>query len=172
MATLRGAEVTVDAIVHKLRQGMPARVAQINIEKDDGIVITAPANEQYYTSGQGDSAVVAPFFVVVEGPSEFDGEGPHSFIIGGQYLVSIVEEDADRSTLGRKMQRQVRAIIETLWDDDPKEALAHPADPDAPNVAYDLVPVRTFPGPVFDDDTPSTWRGIYRVLFQAKQLEN
>jgi hypothetical protein len=49
------------------------------------------------------------------GPAQWTGEGSHSFSdVSYDVCVYILEEDLDRQVLGRRVQRQARAIIETL----------------------------------------------------------
>lgn len=174
MTSLKLGEEIIDAMVAKLKDGLDARCAQINLEKSDGIEIHGPLLEgggardgtNYYTSGV--SAIPqAPAIIVAEGPMERDEEqteGPHSFVGRWEIGVFCLEEDADREILGKKLQRKARAVVETLWDDPPAQRLD--------NSAYYLMPLRTQPGNVFDpDDQRQTYRSFYVVLFEAKQLE-
>lgn len=166
MVALKLSEVIVDAAIAKLRNGVPARAAAITVEKDDGIVIEAPADSDIYPFGAPGPIQKAPVYIVTpfgESPM-YQGDGPHGFIYGDQLAVMILEEDLDRERVGRKLLRQQRVVIETLWDDAPREALD--------GSAFTLEPVRHILGPTFEptDDT-SSWRAYLIQVFRVQQQE-
>lgn len=169
--TLKLGEQIIGEVIAKLKAGYSARAAVINQEKNDGIVITAPRSSggpswdgsDYYRGGI-EQLADTPAVMVAEGPMEPDAdtEGPHSMVTVTQFLVRVVDADASREQLGLRLQRHVRAIVETLWDDPPMERLT---------TAHRIVLVRTEPGPVFDPDQQDRWRSYYDIVFAAEQFE-
>lgn len=167
MANLKLAEPILDAVVAKLQAGVGARIAAINALDTRGIIVKTPENGDYYVGGAGGGIPRAPAIIVTDSPSdgEAEAEGPHSFIWQGEISVFVVDEDTDRQVLGRKLMRLARAAAETLWDDNPKEALA--------GSAYHLAFVREEPGPVAQpEDETQYWRSWRYVTFRCWQLEN
>lgn len=155
-------EPLVEAMVEKLKLGMPARISQINAELTD-MVMAAPADGSYFT-GRVLDFPLTPAVFVMEGPARFAPEGAHGLRTEFDILVYVGESDQNGQLLARRLQRQVRAVIETLWDDEPREALA--------GSAYNLHPIRTTPGTVFEpSSTDTSWRAFYVVVFRAEQLE-
>lgn len=172
MTSLKLAEPLIDAIILKLKGGMGARVATINAEDTLGIVLTAPRTTggssidgSDYFRGGIEMLAMTPAIMVCEGPTTVlpDTEGPHSMITGTEILVRVVEGDTSRERLSIRLQRQVRAINETLWDDDPRERLD--------GSAHRISLVRIDPGPVFDPDKTNPWRSYSDVIWLAEQLE-
>ena len=166
MATLKLGEVVLDAAIAKLKAGYANRVSEINTEKNDGITITAPDTTDFYLGGVSEIPR-APAVIVTQLPTQEDAEqeGPHSFIWVGVVGVYVLEEATDRQQLARKLQRQIRAVVEILWDDSPQEALS--------GSAFMLKFVRDDPGPVSDPtDDSSFWRGFHSAFFRAHQSEN
>lgn len=163
--TLDLAETVADALIAKLQAGMSARVAAINAARNDGIVVAAPDASAYYVGGLPGIPPPAACIVVTElGAEDFEAEGPHSFVAPIQMLVWIQEVDTDRSTLARKLWRQAQAVTETVWDDDPKEALS--------GSAFHVRPLRRVPGPVFSpEDGRSMWTGHMGVVFLCRTFE-
>lgn len=162
---LRLGETILDAALDKLRNGLGARISQINAEHDD-LQLKTPATADFYFYGVSGGIPSAPAIVVSPLPSEdeAESEGPHSFIYQMQFVVVIYEEDTDRGLLGRRLQRQARAVLETLWDDEPKERLT--------DSAFHLEFIRDDPGPPADvNNETSMWRGMHIVVFRAKQSE-
>ena len=165
MTSLRLAEVIVEAVKAKLQQNMPNRVSEIN--QDQSLPQLAPElqipdNSSYYTSGLA-AIPITPALIVAEGPARFTDEGPHSFITQTNIMVWILEADPDRQKLGKRLQRQARAVIESVWDDSPQETLL--------GSAFRIFPLRTVPGRVFEPEQDDTWRGFYAVEFIAQQTE-
>jgi hypothetical protein len=164
---LRLGETIIDAAIAKLVNGAAARCAAVNAEKNDQITIEAPAQGDIIPFGSPAGPLQkAPAYVVTtfgESPV-YQAEGPHGFVYGEQLAVMILEEDPDRQRVGRKLLRQQRAVVETLWDDPPREALD--------GSAYTLQPVRHVPGPTFEptSDT-SAWRSYLIQIFVAQQME-
>jgi hypothetical protein len=171
VVSIKGGEVLVDALVAKLKAGIPARLNLINAEYDDGLSLDAP--KAFYTSGL--SAIPeAPALIVAEGPMNVDPEleTPHGITTDTMLGVYILEQDPDRQLLGKRLQRQARAVQEAAWDDAPQEQLVAVNGPRSGQVcAYKLMVEGTQPGRVFDPDTDDSWRGFYLVTFRATQLE-
>ena len=164
MATLKLTETIADAIIAKLKAGLAARCTAINAEKADGITIAPPDTNDYYPGGPGVLIPVRAVIAVTEHSGETGEEGPHSFIYTADIGVWILETDADRPTLARKLWRQARAVTEVLWDDTPREALT--------GSAYTLKPAGQRPGRTFEpSDEITVWSGWYGVLFRCRQLE-
>lgn len=161
--TLALSEAIMDAAITKLRAGLAARVAVINAADTAGVTITTPAS--FYLGGAGPLAPQEPAVIVTELPSQdYSEEGQHSFIFTTDLFVAVYDMDTDRQVLARKLLRQARAVVEVLWDDDPKEALT--------GSAMHLRPVRHAPGPVFEPtDDRTLWSALYGVVFRAVQLE-
>ena len=172
---LKLGEVICDAATAKLQAGMSARVARINAQASDFQLDDIP-NDRYHLGGIPHAGLPSgPAVIVAEGPMEIapDTEGPHSFIAQTQLFVIVYADDASRATLDRKLKRYLRAVIETLWDDPPMQKL----DGASPNgigtaAVFNLVPLRTRPGPTSEPDTESTaWRSWMGVIFLAEQVE-
>lgn len=174
MTALKLAEPLVEAVKTKLQKEMPARIAAIN--EDTTIPPLTPPlgtadDTGYYTSGLTVDPPRQPFYVIAEGPMELGdtGEGAHSLVTATEIRVFIQEADPNREQLGKRLTRQARAVLESVWDSDPKEALAKA---DGSPLAYRIVPLRTEPGPVYDPDKPgSLFRAWYLVTFLAEQIE-
>jgi hypothetical protein len=160
---LRLGEYTVELIKSKLQANMPSRVAAIN---SDG---TLPALDPplsvpvaYYTSGL-ESIPDSPALIIAEGPASFSEEGAHTLTLDIEVGVWVLEADPDRQLLGKRLQRQTRAVIESLWDSAPQEQLSP--------IAYRMFPTRTQPGRVFEPDQVDAWRGFYLTIFNVQQIE-
>lgn len=168
--SLQGTEPIAQAIITKLQAGLTARIATINAEFTD-LTITAPT--VFYVGGFPNGlAPEQPTIVITELPSDEFGEtgaeGPHSFVYTPQIGVFVYELDTDRQNLTRKLWRQSRAVRETIWDDDPPQAL----DLAGGSRVYDIRPIRVIPGPVFDVNNDQTlWTALYGVIFRARLLE-
>lgn len=170
MANLKLGEQLVELVVAKLKAGMAARITTINADATlqayarGDFQLDTPKASSYYTSGLS-TIPEAPAIIVAEAPAEFGEEGPHSFLTRTQIAVWILEQDPDRQRLGKKLQRQSRAVMETLWDDDPKEALV------SGGWAFRIFPTRTQPGRVFEPTEEDSWRALYLVLFVVQAQE-
>lgn len=162
MASFKLGEVIVDAIVAKLRANLAGRVEAVNLEKSDGLTIQAPGDLDYYTSGVT-SLPAAPAVIVAEAPSTFRREGGGGLISHTDVNVWILDQDVDRQSLGRRLQRLSRAVIECLFLDEPAQALT--------GSAFTLYPLGTTPGKVFEPQSSDEFRGFYLVTFRAEQLE-
>lgn len=161
---MRGGELVVDAAVAKLKAGLSSRISAINSEKADGIIVAIPNGEDYYVGGVTLLAR-APAIIVTVGEAIHAGEGAHSLITDYELIVFVVDEDADRQALTRKLWRLSRAVTEVLWDDAPQEALI--------GSAYMLRPDREEPGPTERiDDDQAMFRSGRSVVFTATQSEN
>lgn len=165
----QGAEVIVDAIVAKLKANMPQRAAAINTERADSILIEPPADGDYYTAAVR-TLGRAPAVLVMEGRTGLrtGAEGPHELMTDTRLAVYVYDEDGDEQRLGRKLQRQASAVVESLWDSDPKEQLAS-ADG---LVAWRLIPVESTPGAAFEPEGDGApWRAFYLWVFLASRIE-
>lgn len=164
--SLKLGEVAVDAALAKLKTHLPARIGQINAEKDDGLVIAAPSDADYYPFGVSEIPRYPTVVVTQLATSdEHEAEGAHSFIWVADIAVALFDADPDRGKLGRRLQRLARAAIEALWDEAPKEALQ--------GSAFHLRFVRDDPGPVADPQlTGETFYvGSHLIVFRAQQSE-
>jgi hypothetical protein len=168
MTSLHGPEPLIDALLAKLQGGLAERLAQINAEATDNIVLSTPQAADYYIAPI-DQLPVAPAIIAAAGPAQWAEEGAHAFITSYDVTIYVLEEDPDRQVLARKLQRQVRAIIETVWDDEPREALANPDG--GQSLVFRIRPRTTVPGRVFEPDSGDSWRAFYLVIFQASMFE-
>lgn len=160
-------EVMIDAAIAKLVNGAAARCAAVNAGKNDSISVEAPAQADIIPFGSPAGPLQkAPAYVVTtfgESPV-YQPEGAHGFMYSDTIAVMILEEDPDRQRVGRKLLRQQRAVIETLWDDHPREALA--------GAAFLFQPVRHVAGPTFEPTHDvSQYRSYLIQLFTARQQE-
>lgn len=162
MTSFRLGEVYCDLVVAKLKAGLPARIATINAEKQDGIVLLSPSDENYFTSGI-ESLPVCPAIVVAEGPSRFSLEGGQSLMVSPLIGVYCWDCDVNRQNLGRRLQRLSRAVVETIFLDPPAQQLD--------SGAWRIEPSRTIPGRVYDPEQSDTWQSFYIVEFAATALE-
>lgn len=173
-ARLKLGEVLTESMIAKLQQYMPGRAQAINqfFGNQDITQIKAPANENYHGGRVSDVAVV-PSIYVLEGPSKFAAEGQHGLMTETEMLVYIADADQTGPLLAKRLQRQCAAIIESLWDDEPKEALIVQSGPfSGITSAFRLWPQRTIPGSVFEPDAEHEWKAFYTVVFNARQVEN
>lgn len=169
MASLRLDEVVVDATIAKLQAGWATRAGQISAEKDDGIVCVAPDASLFF-KGRMPQLPDWPACFVLAGPAAFREEGPHGMISTLELYVWVCESDETGPLLATRLMRQARAILEVLFDDDPKEAL-YVAGSDTVLSAYRIFPLRTTPGVVFEPSGQDGWRGSYLITFRAEQIE-
>lgn len=172
MGTIKGGGNVVDSAVAKLQAGWQLRANQINLDYGDLITIAAPANELFYT-GRVQQLPACPACFVMEGPTSFKEEGAHNLMSEMDLLVYIFDEDFDGPRLAKRLQRQTRAVIETIYDDEPREKLSSvgPFIADATQSVYRIRPFRTIPGTVFQPDAGDQWRAFYIVVFRACQYE-
>lgn len=162
MSQIRGAEPVIDEVIEKLQAGMPQRLAAINLEKGDDIVLLSPDDTSYF-NGRVKDFPKAPAVFVMEGPSRYRQEGSHGLHANYDILVYVYDSDITGPRLARRLQRLVRAVIEVLYDDEPRERLS--------TAAYNLKPLRSVPGSVFDPDREHDWRGFYVIVFSVDQQE-
>lgn len=165
MATLTLGEAAIDAILAKLEAGLEARVAAINAQSSDDWTITPVARGDMYFGGVS-ALPKAPGLIVFQLPTdgEHEAEGPHSFVWLADFGVAVIEEDYDRQRLARKLMRQVKAVVEVLWDDEPREALA--------DGLFHLKFVRDDPGPVQEPaQEGSFWRAMHVAIFRVRSHE-
>ena len=183
MTTLKLGENLVDAMIAKLKAGLDARIDAINLEKADAITVEKPKKtggasldgSSYYTGGAGpaipDDGI--PAIIVAEGIAEYQKEGPHAFDFKPLVFLRVIDQAPEREILDKKLKRLARCVIETLWDDAPKEALV-PAGSAATAIplAYHLELYQSRPGPVSEPDIEVVhWRSHYDVIFRAVQSE-
>jgi hypothetical protein len=162
---LRLTEYVLDAVIAKLKTGMTARIATIN--NDSGnvqAVVGTPLDQDFYLGGA--SSIPSgryPAIIVTDGGGNegatFEEEGPHHLNLMLEVVVFILDEDSDRQRLARKLLRLEKAVVEVLWDDEPKERIIITND-DQPY----LRPARIQPGPVFnpeqDGEPYRQWRAV------------
>ena len=176
MTTLKLGEVVVDAMIAKLKAGLGTRIDTINTaHAGDAVPITVEKprttggpsidGSDYYTGGVNSIPDMGiPAIIVAEGMAEYAKEGPHAFDFMPLVLVRVIDQAPEREILDRKLKRLTRAVIETLWDDAPKEALT--------GSAYHLALYQSRPGPVSEPDIEVTsWRSHYDIVFRAVQSE-
>lgn len=161
--TLRLGEYTVELVKAKLQANMASRIAVINTDPTLPVLDPPLAiPDSYYTSGL-QSIPDAPAIIIAEGPASFSEEGAHTLKLDIEVGVWVLESDPDRQLLGKRLQRQTRAVIESLWDSQPQEALDQ--------IAYRIFPTRTQPGRTFDPDQNDNYRGFYLTIFNVEQIE-
>lgn len=171
-ATFKGPELLVDAAIAKLQANMPARIQSINAERSDGITCVAVDNARYFSSMKRQIPPPGPAVLVMDGAMTLDprGEGPHSLLTNVKLGIYVLEEDSDEEKLARKLWRQTRAVIESLWDAAPQEQLAMPTG--TGTAAYKIVPMQTVPGPAFEPEGRGpALRQYYCVTFMLTRLE-
>jgi len=161
---LRLGEYAVELVKAKLQANMPTRIAAINTDPSLPVIdrlLEVPV--AYYTSGL-ESIPDSPALIIAEGPTNFTEEGPHTLMLDPIEIgVWVLESDPDRQQLGKRLQRQTRAVIESLWDTAPLEQLD--------SKAFRIFPTRTQPGRVFEPDAADAWRGFYLTIFSVQQIE-
>lgn len=161
---LRLGEYAVEQVKAKLQANMAARVAAINVDPALPLIdplLAVPLD--YYTSGL-ESIPATPALIIAEGPASFGEEGAHTLTLDLEIGVWVLEADPDRQLLGKRLQRQTRAVIESLYDAAPQEQLTP--------IAYRIFPTRTQPGRVFEPDQEvDSWRGFYLTIFNVQQIE-
>lgn len=176
MATLQLSERVIDAAITKLKAGLAARITTINAEFADTITLGTPSSDDIYFAGvEAVPSGRTPAIIVTDGGTGDNGrfaeEGPHSLQVDLQLVVFMLDEDSLREHLARRLLRLERAVIETLWDDDPKEAIAVTVNAQT-NLAF-IHPARAVPGPVFNpEDDRSMLRQFRIVVFDVIKFEN
>ena len=163
--SLKLGEPLVEAVKAKLQFNMPSRVAAINADSTLPPIpsdLLVPDETSYYTSGL-QAIPAAPALIIAEGPTAFSESGPHTLMTDTEVGVWVLEADPDRQVLGKRLQRQTRAVIESLWDSPPLEQLT--------TTAYRIFPTRTQPGRVFEPDQDDSWRAFYLTIFSVQQIE-
>ena len=165
MANLKLREPIIDAVIAKLKAGYSGHVTTINYADTVGITIAAPADVDYYYGRARDIPRVPAIVVSGMPGSDFTEEGAHSFLFATLIAVIAIDEDQDVSRLARKLDRHERAILETLWDDAPQEALT--------GSAYRLFPQEDTLSPVHEprDGGSAPYRSWVGVVFSATQTE-
>lgn len=171
MSTFTGfGEVIADALIAKLQAGWQARATAINAAYADDLPISPPAGTGDYYKGRARDLTALPACFVLVGAGSFTEQGSHSLATKYQINVHVVEQESTGPRLASKLLRQVRAVIECLYDDAPQEA-AYIANTTTLG-PYRVFPLRTVPGPVFrPDDVIDAWRGSTQIVFNAEQEE-
>lgn len=173
MATLGLTEFVLDAFMVKLKAGLTSRIAAVNAGTgDDDVQLGTPLMEDYYLGGV--AAIPSgrcPAIIVTDGGTGdgggFTQEGPHGLIYTLEVIVFFLDEDSDRQRLARKLLRLERAIIETMWDDEPKEYVVA-----ADGHHVKLAPLSIQPGPVFDPrEEGQPYRQWRSITFDAEKFE-
>lgn len=169
MGTLRLDEVVVTSVVAKLKAGWAARINAINLEKNDGVVCSAP-DQGLFLIGRVSQLANYPAVFVMAGPTTYREEGAHSMLSKIEFYVWIVERDQTGPRIATRLMRQARAAIEVLYDDAPQEK-AYVAGSSTIIGPYRIFPVRSAPGAVFQPSGQETWVGSYMIVFTAEQEE-
>jgi hypothetical protein len=170
MASLKLEEVAIDAIIAKLQAGWGDRIGQINAEKNDGIVCNPPDPSSFYP-GKMQQVHAWPACFVLPAPTKFNEQGAHSMTTKQQINVWVCDHGESGPILARRLLRQVRAVIECLYDDAPQEA-AYVAGSTSRIAVYRLFPKETRPGAVFQQPQgEQPWVGSTMVVFTAEQEE-
>jgi hypothetical protein len=170
MADLRLEEVALDAVIAKLQAGWADRIGRINAEKADGMLCLAPDLSSYYI-GRMKQVPLYPACFVMPGPTVFREEGAHSMTTKQQINVWVCESDATGPLLARRLLRQVRAVIEVLYDDAPMES-AYVAGSDTRVGPYRIFPKETRPGVIFQQPQgEQSWLAATLIVFTAEQDE-
>jgi hypothetical protein len=170
-------EVIISAAIAKLSAGLPSRIAAINTEAGPAsgrweVQLNVPSESDVFPFGIDGDPSRFPAYIVGHGVSgdEFAEEGPHSLGMSMSLAVAVIESDADRQRLGWKLTRQQRAILEVLWDDEPKERLANPNG--GIDAAYSLRPEGGRPGRALAfDEKSSLWLDMTVLYFRAWRVE-
>lgn len=166
MATLTLGEAAIDAVIAKLAAGLETRVAAINASAGDGGLVITPVGRDAMYFGGVSQIPAAPALIVFQRPTdgEHEAEGPHSFVWLAEIGVAVVEEDFDRERLARKLMRQIKAVVEVLWDDEPKESLG--------DGLFHVEFIRDDPGPAqMPSQEGSFWRAMHLAIFRVRSHE-
>jgi len=169
MNALRLEEITLQAVIAKLQAGWSQRIAQINEEKSDEVYCEPPLPESFYI-GRMQMLDVFPACFVLPGPTAFREQGAHSMTTRQQVNIWVCERGESGPVLAKRLLRQVRAVIEVLYDDAPQEA-AYVANTTTVG-PYRLFPKETRPGAVFQQpEGEQPWKGATMIVFTAEQEE-
>lgn len=162
-------EDCLDAIVTKLKAGLAARIGAINTEKADGILVGTPLENDFYLGGAANiPSGRTPAYVVTDGGSAeqggFSEEGAHGLNYNFMVIVLMFDEAVDRQVLARRLLRLERAVIETIWDDDPAEQLVLPSGRQP-----HIWPSRIQPGQLFNpEEEGQPFRSWRAVVFEVQ----
>jgi len=172
MGSLQLEEYVVNAAVAKLQNGLAARVTAINAEFADDAPIDG-GNVRILKFGATLESP-GPLLIVTDGGTpqggSFHEEGPHSLVFEFDLVVLVKDDDFDRDRLGRKLLRWQRAVIEALWDDDPKEQLVVTVG-GFTNQPW-ITPTQRVPGPIFNAQSSDSLLSSFRiVVFQVTKRE-
>lgn len=172
MTVFLGSEVITAAVKAKLQANMPTRVEAINVEKNDDVTVAVPDINRYFTAARRLIAPGGSAILIMDGPMTIlrGGEGFHSLSTVTKVGVWVMDEDADEERLSLRLLRLTRAVIESLWDGDPKEQLNY--SDGTPQLAWKLWPEQTVPGTPYQPEGPgSNLREFYLTVFAASRLE-
>lgn len=167
----KGPELIVDAAVAKLKANLPDRIATINSEATDGLVVDTPDDGRYFTSAKrlyppGTCLVV---FDGRTGRAAGRSEGAHQLMTDTLLGVYVITDDADEEHLDRKLKRLNAAAIEALLDGTPKEQLQAA---DGSLVAWQIQYRESTPSPLFHPDGDGApLRASRLTVFSVARLE-
>jgi hypothetical protein len=169
---LKLGENITEGVTAKLKAGWAARAAVVNSDWADDVVIAAPDPTLFF-GGRVQNLPACPACFVMEGQTTFQGEGATYLLSSTEVLVYVFDEDYDGPRLAKRLQRQVRAVIETVYADAPAKQVVSvgPFASDPSNAIFQITPVRTIPGTVFQPEAGDQWRAFYVVVFKAQQDE-
>lgn len=171
MADLKLGENITDSVIAKLKAGWAARATRINSQFADEIIIAKPDDSLFFP-GRVHNLPACPACFVMEGITTFQGEGATFLLSSMEVLVYVVDEDFDGPRLAKRLQRQVRAVIETIFADAPvKQVTSVGPWAAATNSIFQILPLRTIPGTVFQPEANDQWRASYTIVFRAQQDE-
>lgn len=161
------------ALIRKLKgapgSGLTARIAAINTAKADDITLGTPLENDFYLGGAVNiPSGRCPAYIVTDGgmgeAGMFTEEGAHGLRYNFMAVVFMIDEDVDRQRLALRLLRLERAVIESLWDDDPKEQLVL----DNGRQPH-IWPRMNRPGPVFDpEEQGQPFRQARAVVFEIQ----
>lgn len=155
-------EPIVRALVERLEAELPAAIAAVNQDVDDGIQIAEPAQVHDFLPTPN-LLTVFPTIGIGDGPSTFSDDTGFSATGEHHLLVVCYLQDASQNALARQLRRYVRAVARVV--------LAGRRLGDA---AWSVSLVRVVPGPTLADDPedPREWMSWSGIEIAAKRDED
>lgn len=106
-------ETLIEGIVDHLKAKLSAKLAEIDTEKNDGIILTPVPADAYTTFGLPDSILnFEPFIMVTEDalpPESIGSDTAQKY----EVFVSVVTRDTGNDpNVGKRLRRYTRAIVE------------------------------------------------------------
>src|SRR5439155_21841787 len=103
-------EAVIDALVVKLKAGLPDAIAQLNAADTKGIVLPDITDVLDYipTPGQNNRL---PVVGISEGPSEIADDTGHGATGDHQLVLVTFVQDADQQRLAVMLRRYTRAVL-------------------------------------------------------------